>query len=850
MAFNPFHQFRRHNKVVFATLAIICMFTFVVSSGMGGRGDLFTQIGDWLSGSAGEKALISVAGKNYDAREVEQIRIQRSMASDYMDAAVGAAQANIVGRVQAGMEKLDPSSRQIVQQIIQSKMLAQMIPSFAQRYVETVRNAPAYDSYLVNLIATAQRENRADDVNTLTGVRAILLQDYRQLARQNNEGFFGGRVRDRDFESTADFLMWLHQADQLGIKFTPSDVTQAIADETLYELKPENAKNINRAMRERYSGYNLDALNAALGDELRVRTAQASFLGTAARTRTASPAVQTPDQLWDMFKDARTTIRAGLISIPVDSFMAQVTEKPTEADLKKLFDQHKNEEAMPFLERPGFKEPRRIQVEWVNGNADSAFYKKAAVELLPVFQAIRLLGISNSAEAGVAPLALDGELFYAQRDYLYRESPWTENFFTSRVHDTSIVTPQNIKSLIGSTVGALGTGATILSGPLNFEGSVIATEALERARLGLAMFGFGWNDAYGSAVAALALTPPSLSIDVLRQPLREKTTEALAGRLLEADLTAFRAKVIELGKEKDKSALRKTVDEFIAQRGMYRGATTELRDRFDLVNDAGMARLKEVYLKAHSSQDPLALGFGATFFVDASQTGGVSTFAPHEFPAPADDGKFVFWLTEDREARVPRFEKVQQQVEIAWKRQKAREKAKVEADRLLVEVKKAQGDVPKLRDLAVQNGDRSFFELGPLARRMPVPSVVAGAARQYQGPTIPQERIAFPSDEFVNGLLDLRKEPRGSAVVLSDMPKAHFYVTSLIFRDEPTQEEFRRAYVGSMANAVETDRLLPELALDARIKFQRETVRQLRELSKVKINPEALKSQAEPEPPA
>ena len=37
MAFNPFHQFRRYNKVIFAILAIICMFTFVLSSGMGRR---------------------------------------------------------------------------------------------------------------------------------------------------------------------------------------------------------------------------------------------------------------------------------------------------------------------------------------------------------------------------------------------------------------------------------------------------------------------------------------------------------------------------------------------------------------------------------------------------------------------------------------------------------------------------------------------------------------------------------------------------------------------------------------------------------------------------------------------
>src|SRR5205814_2708257 len=138
--------------------------------------------------------------------------------------------------------------------------------------------------------------------------------------------------------------------------------------------------------------------------------------------------------------------------------------------------------------------------------------------------------------------------------------------------------------------------------------------------------------------------------------------------------------------------------------------------------------------------------------------------------------KVVFWLTEDRADRVPRFENAKQIVENAWRRQQARQIAKEAADKLMTTVKSAQGDVPKLRDLAAQNGDRSFFELGPLAKRMPVPNVVAGAARQYQGPSIPQERIAFPSDELLNGMLDLRKEPRGAATVLADMPKAHFYV--------------------------------------------------------------------------
>lgn len=157
--------------------------------------------------------------------------------------------------------------------------------------------------------------------------------------------------------------------------------------------------------------------------------------------------------------------------------------------------------------------------------------------------------------------------------------------------------------------------------------------------------------------------------------------------------------------------------------------------------------------------------------------------------------------------------------------------------------------MPQLRDLAAQNGNREFFEVGPLARRMPVPSAVAGAARQYQQPTISQEKIAFPGADLMDGLLNLRKEPRGAGAVLSDFPKAHFYVTSLLQRDEPSQDEFRRAYVGSMARAVESDRLLPELAMEDRLKFQRELIKQLRELANVVVTPPAgePKPAAEPE---
>src|SRR5205807_7670506 len=46
MAFNPFHGFRKHSRVLFAILTIICMITFVLSFG---RGDFF----EWVAGLVG-----------------------------------------------------------------------------------------------------------------------------------------------------------------------------------------------------------------------------------------------------------------------------------------------------------------------------------------------------------------------------------------------------------------------------------------------------------------------------------------------------------------------------------------------------------------------------------------------------------------------------------------------------------------------------------------------------------------------------------------------------------------------------------------------------------------------------
>ena len=86
MAFDPFESFRKNSKMLIAVMAIVCMFTFVLSSGMGG-GDFF----DWLGRQFGEgkrgtskDEIATYFGKAITRTELDRIRRGRVAANQYM----------------------------------------------------------------------------------------------------------------------------------------------------------------------------------------------------------------------------------------------------------------------------------------------------------------------------------------------------------------------------------------------------------------------------------------------------------------------------------------------------------------------------------------------------------------------------------------------------------------------------------------------------------------------------------------------------------------------------------------------------------------------------------------------
>jgi hypothetical protein len=872
MAFNPFHSFRKHNKVVFAGLTILCMVTFVLSAGGGGF-DFFQQLTAWVGMSSSRTDYVSLYDKNYSVRDIGDLAYRRRMANDYMDNAIAVARQGLEQRLAEIASKIEPESGGPFGMGLRMQRTCLMMG-----YIAGIQEAYQDTQFQIQ---QAEAQKKTELANALGGLKRLLDLDYTLLVnRQPKERFFGPTDSDDD---TINFLIWRHQADQNGVRLTDNDITKMIAEITRGELVEQDAGNLERMMQDRFKGaYTVEALYAALGDEFRVRIAQLALTGSMSgigqHTLTAAPIELTPQESWNLFKDARTAVRVGLIDIPVKDFVAEVETSPSEDVLKKLFDKYKADEPAPDRDVPGFKEPRKIQVEWVSAAPDLPYYGKVADEVLAVAPALRLLGDTSPAAQLLMPVQLDAELLEKERSFRLEEPSWTNPL--PQIHQSSALRAEVAATLVGSSLGAAATGApAVPSGLLAMETRVLTQEAKDRATIGLGMIGLAASPdplaVFGAPMAAM----PRVTLEQVRRQLLDKAKAELitGGRdnrmdpqnttqhgLIATDLYVLRGEVMKLGREKGKEAVEKYVADFVKERGLQHGQSDKPRDQYDLSDDPGLVALKDAYRKAHGQDDLLLRRFPSEFFADQSQTGAPDgMFIPHKYLSDTrDDRQYLWWRTDDQPPKTPKFESARSRVEDAWKLIEARELAKKEADRILEAVKKTQRDAANLRDIAEQNGKRDYFDLGPFAlyQQQIKPNAAGGLGRDYASVVLPPpmtpdnlarvynisaDRIAYPDAAMILNLLNLRKELKGATTIVSDRPKQNFYVATLLSRDEPSQDDFRRAYQGSMAQARDGDSLLYLLTRNRPEEYRKAVLEQLRKEAKVVIKDNAKQKPAD-----
>src|SRR5262245_19743242 len=266
--------------------------------------------------------------------------------------------------------------------------------------------------------------------------------------------------------------------------------------------------------------FNMDMCLQAIGEEFRVRAAQTAVLGNSAhggrgdKTAGGFPAFSTPFEAFEFYREEVSPTTYAVIPVPVANYLDRVPQ-PDENDpkvkdeLKKLYQQYKDDEPDPRKETPGFKEPRKVRVEWFSVTGSEPYYTQLAEERLKVGEpaakvgsllAVPVFGISPAVVApALAPTAAKELLLEEEYNKQVTEdhkskvdlrwSRATGGMFLAdtlgMLLDTSVVRPGNLAVAAGGLGGQLlgfgnpfAAAAVIGAGP-------IAYEIRDRAKAGL-----------------------------------------------------------------------------------------------------------------------------------------------------------------------------------------------------------------------------------------------------------------------------------------------------------------------------------------------------------------------------
>jgi hypothetical protein len=431
MAFNPFHSFRKHQKAIFAVLAIVCMLVFVLQFSAGA--DPFSRAMAWFGYRRAKGEVISQPNgepfKLYDKKvhtgDLSALAAQRRLANDFISAVLPGQldqrTFQIVGGWGEALQNLRTVFRvtenplpdresplppaffasvhgQRVEPLVGPQVLRRydwrqqrrgsVLPHERDRlYADILDDLRIVQRTAVEGPLTAGRLLSDDEVKAL-GQLALLLRFQAwsfDPQRTPKDLLFGGTDSTEDL---LDFMVWRHQADRLGIVLVEDDVRKLINRDAVVDVltkrfdQDERIKGFLNARKQRNRDLTVADLVTALTDEYRVVLAQVALLGQGPGVFAygESPAEQqpwapTPAEYLRYYREHRTRLDVTLLPVPAEKFLDKVQGSPTEEDLQRLFAKYKDKLPAPDSDTPGFTEPRRARVQYlsVTGDAPAGF---------------------------------------------------------------------------------------------------------------------------------------------------------------------------------------------------------------------------------------------------------------------------------------------------------------------------------------------------------------------------------------------------------------------------------------------------------------------------------------------
>jgi hypothetical protein len=577
MAFNPFHGFRKHQKVFFAALAILCMITFVLSGSMSAAWDFYQGIGEIFGFSGGREGsqVATLYGKNVYEPEIRQLRLQREIANLFMGGARSTNQF-VRGAVQVAVDNASlylaealPKSqlpdfvKKSLEELIQTRNRAfglsrdpQKAPEenryFAlMQYQQQIQQTSWLNYLSQGLFGTTDKA----DADLIELMKFVVNQDKALLTGSRPSWYFGGSTSDKDL---LDFMIWRHQADQLGIQLSQANTLALVRNETRSQLRQSDFNGLLRDVLGRYRNVSPEDLINALRDEFRVRLAQQALLGSEVQAYSQTKPLITPYEFWTFYGEQRAESTIALLPIAVrQPYFLDKVGQPTEEELKELYERNKNTLYDPASEDAGFMQPARIYLEWVSARPDSPRFQRAAESVLAAAQA-------------TMPLAYEAELLseYDNEKWWFRSPTWFSD--TVSLFDAKVNRPEAIVAGIGQAA-SLGTqGPAALAGWVGYGGVAVGLDVQARlpermraaATVSAGMLCAGASATPFPAAALVAASAPAteyLPLERIKTFVRGKERDKLARNLVKQALESLREELASLAR-KQPSEVRQVHD--------------------------------------------------------------------------------------------------------------------------------------------------------------------------------------------------------------------------------------------------------------------------------------------------
>jgi hypothetical protein len=362
MAFNPFTNFRKYQKIWMAVILLLCMITFVLCTGT--RGD-FTELILRLFRPSGQE-YAKIDGARFTSSQAYDLKERRNLANDFMRNA----------------------SKQVI------------------RRIDEVLKPELFKK-------AEQNPKELEQLQKVQSLRALLESNLRAPR------YFDSGVK---IDELVDFKLWLMEADRLNIDLSPA----AVKDLTTYLLvrgfrefyPPEVYRTAYYEVRNMHTKVTEEILTQALRDEFRAQMAQQALGRQMIDPPHYTRISLTPAQMWDYYKDKRIEYRISLLPLHVEDFTSKVPA-PNQEELEIFFNQNRGNPYDPTSDKISFAVPSRVKAAWVSADPNSDYFKEAAklaieleatpVQFAPQFAGLQILAC-NVAKTAAAQQVFEGNV--------------------------------------------------------------------------------------------------------------------------------------------------------------------------------------------------------------------------------------------------------------------------------------------------------------------------------------------------------------------------------------------------------------------------------------------------------